>query len=222
MTAVNTTWRSIRFGAVLAGIAAGLALLVPVGSVSAQPSSERTRIVVVDPVTAAGIAPGYQVVDTVHHSVCKRGVADISESLFTCWITQERSTGPCWAAPRPTGSGQASALCLRYPWGNKLIRVDVTRPLRPHAGTTTTNGPPWGLRFMGGMYCDVFGGAVGSFHGSPEFYACPHTRINALIPLDRTRALWTARTVRFGPNYSNPRKGRTREVSVAYFAESGN
>jgi hypothetical protein len=68
-----------------------------------------------------------------------------------------------------------------------------------------------------GVNCVVLGGAVGSFHGRLEFYTCPHTKLNALSPLDRTSQPWTAQTVRFQRRWAHPTSGPTSLISIAYY-----
>jgi hypothetical protein len=188
------------------------------GSSAAGSSLNDTRIVLLDPVTASGLAPGYRIVRTVRRDRCGRGVEDVSDSLFTCGVSAHRQAGPCWPMPQRVRGSHRTAVCLQFPWSKRLVKVEVDQRLVPRRTGAAGGAYPWGVALTDGVECVVFGGAVGSFHGRLEFYNCPHTRLNALSPLSRGQQPWTARTVRFRSHYTHPRKGPTSAISIAYYA----
>jgi hypothetical protein len=202
--------------ALVLGAIIGSGTLLSAASAKAQPA-RTTRIQLVDPVTRTGLATGYRIVRTVHHSHCIRGVSDVSGSLYTCGLTNENA-GPCWPSAHLRQSSQAAAICLPHPWSKGVVRVEVDRPLARHHESIDL-AHPWGFTLDTGVHCVVFGGAVGSFHGKLEFYDCPrrHYKLNALSPLHRTSPPWTADTVRFDRNYAHAKPGPTTAISITYY-----
>src|SRR4051794_27048783 len=103
---------------------------------------DRTRVVVVHPVTRSGIARDYRVVTTRLHGQCVFASVVAAGQSYHC-TSGNGLYDPCWADPTEK---TLAVLCLPYsPFSQRLIRIRMDKRLPQVSSTHTVGGDLWAM-----------------------------------------------------------------------------
>jgi predicted small secreted protein len=158
-----------------------------------------TRVVVVRPVTRAGVpASGYTAVPDsaggLSITCTESSPVAVDAGIASCSPSASYAVA-CWAS-----STQGQAMCMRDPWGTQVTVVPMQGAF-PSALTPPATAEPLGLELADGTHCTLrVGGAGEALAGKPTwsaYYFCGTDRDTAVwaptttSPIDRSEPVWT-------------------------------
>ncbi len=187
-------------------------------SAKASQQTSFTRVVLVSPVTAQGIPlSGLHVVSSIS-GTCDFGSLMVDVPAYRCF-GGNRVFDPCWAINNGHGQSQ-QVMCRSYPWshdvevlrapGVTLVPVSAAKPVLDH---------PFGVQLAGGQDCYRIEGAVDTFEGLPQEFACVNSGLSLFGSPNRAKPTWTllaASLEKSGLGYASPRTVHVRTAWIAW------
>jgi hypothetical protein len=168
-----------------------LVLVAPAGA-----TSQTTRVTVYRPFALGKPAPGFTIAKTVRGSCFSGSSADQRADAWRCFIGNSIND-PCFSA---VGRGYVLCPADGTPFGTRLIRIELTKPLPRGLADhgAPGQGNPWAVRLAGGKVCTFLTGATFAYHGQRVNYGCTSKAFLAGSP-NRSRPTWTI-VLGTGPN----------------------
>lgn len=210
-TTTTPVHHRIRLAAALLALGVAAALMLPTTAratpsraASATPATSVREVTVL---TDAGHLRSRYTVARTGRGYCW-STSMVNGRLFRCF-RGNYIHDPCWKE-----SGRRSVVCLAAPWGNRVVRIRLTKrlPARDSFGPTL-----WGLRVGDniGVDCRISQGASGAVGGKGISYFCQRGWVLLEEP-DRTTSQWTIATAKWAIDHYQPR-GR-HHLTVAWKA----
>jgi hypothetical protein len=209
------TLRSLEFALGVAAVC--LFLATPPPPAASAGSKNRTRVVLVSPVSENGTKTkkGYR--QKVGSGDCVPGSLVTGNPTFVRCFVGNLGHDPCWAIKTPGLPGRA--ICLTAPWLKSVLVVTTRRFLPP---TTPTGriflAGPWGVELTSGEHCGATGSMPYTYDGSQVDYYCTPSSLRLLDYPDRKSGIWTFRAVRQVGSTAHFVAAGIVRVRAAYYA----
>jgi hypothetical protein len=176
---------------------------------------------VVDPVTATGLATGYQIVKRIRGDCWTGSEAVVGPSRC---MSHDLIHDPCWFDPAV--SNHHVVVCPVQPSSRHLIRLHSHTRVSRDKGGRIHHAWPWGVTLANGWQCATAEGARDSFRGKVVNWSCGrhpgrHYRYLGGIygSLHRGHQPWRASFVIWHPKRGHYSNGGTITVSDVWYGK---